>query len=33
VLVSSPIVMWLGISRENLLLVKKEGADVDTTTP
>ncbi|MGE0371605.1 MAG: protein translocase subunit SecF [Gammaproteobacteria bacterium] len=29
VLVSSPIVMWLGISRENLLQVKKEGADLD----
>lgn len=27
VLVASPIVMWLGISRENLLQVKKEGAD------
>ncbi|KAF0192129.1 MAG: secF [Gammaproteobacteria bacterium] len=29
VLVASPIVMWLGISRENLLPVKKEGADLD----
>jgi preprotein translocase subunit SecF len=26
VLVASPIVMWLGVSRENLLPVKKEGA-------
>jgi preprotein translocase subunit SecF len=31
VLVSSPIVMWLGISRENLLPVKKEGAEADLT--
>jgi preprotein translocase subunit SecF len=31
VLVSSPIVMWLGISRENLMPVKKEGADADVT--
>ena len=31
VLVASPIVMWLGISRENLLPVKKEGADADMT--
>jgi preprotein translocase subunit SecF len=29
VLVASPIVMWLGVSRENLLPVKKEGADAD----
>ncbi|MBI3774736.1 MAG: protein translocase subunit SecF, partial [Gammaproteobacteria bacterium] len=29
VLVASPIVMWLGISRENLLPVKKEGAEID----
>ena len=29
VLVASPIVMWLGISRENLLPVKKEGAELD----
>ena len=29
VLVASPIVMWLGISRENLLPVKKEGTEVD----
>lgn len=29
VLVASPIVMWLGISRENLMPVKKEGAEVD----
>ena len=28
VLVASPIVMWLGVSRENLLQVKKEGADL-----
>lgn len=31
VLVASPIVMWLGISREKMLPVKKEGVDVDTT--
>jgi preprotein translocase subunit SecF len=31
VLVSSPIVMWLGISRENLLPVRKEGAEADMT--
>ena len=30
VLVASPIVMWLGISRENLMPVKKEGAEVDS---
>jgi preprotein translocase subunit SecF len=29
VLVASPIVMWLGVSRENLMPVKKEGADAD----
>lgn len=29
VLVASPIVMWLGISRENMLQVKKEGVDLD----
>ncbi len=29
VLVASPIVMWLGIARENLLPVNKEGADQD----
>lgn len=29
VLVASPIVMWLGISREDLLPVKKEGAELD----
>ncbi|MBK8162613.1 MAG: protein translocase subunit SecF [Gammaproteobacteria bacterium] len=29
VLVASPIVMWLGISRENMLQVKKEGTDLD----
>jgi preprotein translocase subunit SecF len=29
VLVASPIVMWLGVSRENLMPVKKEGGDVD----
>jgi preprotein translocase subunit SecF len=29
VLVASPIVMWLGVSRENLIPVKKEGADAD----
>jgi preprotein translocase subunit SecF len=28
VLVASPIVMWLGVSRENLMPVKKEGADL-----
>ncbi len=30
VLVASPIVMWLGISRENMMPVKKEGAGVDS---
>jgi len=30
VLVASPIVMWLGVSRENLLQVKKEGADLES---
>lgn len=30
VLVASPIVMWLGVSRENLMPVKKEGAEFDT---
>lgn len=30
VLVASPIVMWLGISRENLMVVKKEGADLES---
>ena len=29
VLVASPIVMYLGISRENLMPVKKEGAELD----
>lgn len=29
VLVASPIVMWLGVSRENLMPVKKEGAELD----
>lgn len=29
VLVASPIVMWLGVSRENLMPVKKEGVEVD----
>jgi preprotein translocase subunit SecF len=29
VLVASPIVLLLGVSRENLLPVKKEGADAD----
>ena len=29
VLVASPIVMYLGVSRENLLPVKKEGAELD----
>jgi preprotein translocase subunit SecF len=29
VLVASPIVMWLGISRESLLPVQKEGAEFD----
>jgi preprotein translocase subunit SecF len=28
VLVASPIVMWLGVSRANLMPVKKEGADL-----
>lgn len=28
VLVASPIVMWLGVSRENLMPVKKEGVDL-----
>ncbi|MCC6206612.1 MAG: protein translocase subunit SecF [Gammaproteobacteria bacterium] len=32
-LVASPIAMWLGVSRENLLPVKKEGAEADATTP
>ena len=30
-LVASPIAMWLGVSRENLLQVKKEGAEADAT--
>lgn len=30
VLVASPIVMWLGISRENLLPVRKEGEEIDS---
>ena len=30
VLVASPIVMWLGVSRENLMPVKKEGAEIDS---
>ncbi|MCC6301545.1 MAG: protein translocase subunit SecF [Gammaproteobacteria bacterium] len=30
-LVASPIAMWLGASRENLLQVKKEGAEADAT--
>ncbi|MEK7321661.1 MAG: protein translocase subunit SecF [Pseudomonadota bacterium] len=29
VLVASPIVMWLGVSRENMMPVKKEGAEFD----
>jgi preprotein translocase subunit SecF len=29
VLVSSPIVMWLGITRESLLPIQKEGAELD----
>lgn len=29
VLVASPIVMWLGVSRSNLMPVKKEGEGVD----
>lgn len=29
VLVASPIVMWLGVSRDNLMPVKKEGAELD----
>ncbi len=29
VLVASPIVMWLGVSRDNLMPVKKEGAEFD----
>lgn len=29
VLVASPIVMWLGVSRENLMPVQKEGAEFD----
>jgi preprotein translocase subunit SecF len=29
VLVASPVVMWLGVSRENLMQVKKEGADLN----
>ncbi len=31
VLVASPLVMWLGISRADLMPVKKEGAEVDST--
>ena len=31
VLVASPIVMWLGVSRENLMPVEKEGANLDST--
>lgn len=30
VLVASPIVMWLGVSRENLMPVAKEGADLES---
>ena len=30
VLVASPILMWLGVSRENLLPVKKEGAEIES---
>lgn len=30
VLVASPIVMWLGVSRENLMPVVKEGADLES---
>lgn len=30
VLVASPIVMWLGVSRENLMPVVKEGAELDS---
>lgn len=29
VLVASPIVMWLGVSKQNLMPVKKEGAELD----
>ena len=29
VLVASPIVMWLGVSKRNLIPVKKEGAELD----
>jgi len=29
VLVASPIVMWLGVSKQNLIPVKKEGAEFD----
>ncbi len=29
VLVASPIVMWLGVSKQNLIPVKKEGAELD----
>jgi preprotein translocase subunit SecF len=29
VLVASPIVMWLGVSKQNLMPVKKEGAEID----
>jgi len=30
VLVASPIVLWLGVSRKDLMLVKKEGAELDS---
>ncbi|MEK7711706.1 MAG: protein translocase subunit SecF, partial [Pseudomonadota bacterium] len=30
VLVASPIVMWLGISREDMLPAKKETGEADT---
>jgi preprotein translocase subunit SecF len=29
VLVASPLVMWLGVSRADLMPVKKEGAELD----
>jgi len=31
VLVASPLVMWLGITRADLMPVKKEGAELDRT--
>jgi preprotein translocase subunit SecF len=30
VLVASPIVMWLGLSREDMLPAKKEAGEADT---